>query len=298
MEFRRLRYFVAVAEELSFTRAAERLYTSQPSLSEQIRCLEESLGQVLFIRSPRKVELTEVGRVFLEEARLVLRQVEVAVARAQSAGEKARESLTIGFVPSAEVQIFPVVIPALRLQHPNVQLILKSLTPPEQQAALSHGEIDVAFTRPPLHIKTIRSEVILTETLRVFIREDHALASLSGISPADLNHAAHVSTDPSYSGALRQVTDEYLARHEVKVGEVQISSNILTSMNLVAGGFGFALLPAYAETFSPRNVVSRPVLGSAPTIDLIMAHAKDEHGVTPALSTLLELVRNTVRSAD
>ena len=107
-----------------------------------------------------------------------------------------------------------------------------------------------------------------------------------------------MSTDPSYSGALRQVTDEYLARHEVKVGEVQISSNILTSMNLVAGGFGFALLPAYAETFSPRNVVSRPVLGSAPTIDLIMAHAKDEHGVTPALSTLLELVRNTVRSAD
>ena len=121
MEFRRLRYFVAVAEELSFTRAAERLYTSQPSLSEQIRCLEESLGLVLFIRSPRKVELTEVGRIFLEEARLVLRQVEYAVARAQSAGEKARESLTIGFVPSAEVQIFPVVIPALRLQHPAGQ---------------------------------------------------------------------------------------------------------------------------------------------------------------------------------
>nr|WP_319528035.1 LysR family transcriptional regulator [Pseudomonas laurentiana] len=107
MELRHLRYFVAVAQELNFTRAAGRLYTSQPSLSEQIRNLELEMGFPLLIRTRRKVELTAAGVVFLEEAQRILKQVAVAVTRAAKAASQARESITIGFVPAAEVRISP-----------------------------------------------------------------------------------------------------------------------------------------------------------------------------------------------
>ncbi|MBF5007158.1 LysR substrate-binding domain-containing protein [Diaphorobacter caeni] len=296
MNFRRLRCFVAVAEELSFTRAAERLHTSQPSLSEQIRNLEDALGLTLLTRSPRKVELTAVGVVFLEEARQVLRQVEYAVARTRSAAEKARESLSIGFVPSAEVQIFPAVLPALRLQFPRVQVVLKSLTPPEQLAALNSGEIDIAFTRPPLNANKIFSEVILSDPLRVFMQNRHALARSARIAPKRLHLLPQIGTDASFSGALSELTEAYLQDHGVQAGEIQASSNILMSMNLVAGGFGYALLPAYAETFTPKNVVSRALLGAAPTIDLIMACAKEEAARSPVLLTLMALVRDSMEA--
>ena len=298
MDFRRLRYFVAVAEERSFTRAAERLHTSQPSLSEQIRNLEDSLGFTLLTRNPRKVELTTVGAAFLDEARQVLRQVEYAVARTRSAAEKTRESLSIGFVPSAEVQIFPVVLPALRLQYPRVQVVLKSLTPPEQLAALTNGDIDIAFTRPPLASGKIFSEIILSDPLRVFMHNRHVLARSAKIQPKRLHLLPQIGTDASFSGALSELTEAYLHRHGVQAGEIQASSNILMSMNLVAGCFGYALLPAYAETFTPRTVVSRPLVGTAPTIDLIMACANDENARSPVLLTLMALVRDAMARPD
>lgn len=135
MELRHLRYFVAVAEELNFTRAAERLYTSQPSLSEQIRNLEEEIGYPLLNRTRRKVELTEAGVIFLDDAREILHKVEEAVQRAGKAASQAREVLTIGFVPAAEVRIFPAVLPAFRAAFPQVDVVLRSLTSNEQEGA-------------------------------------------------------------------------------------------------------------------------------------------------------------------
>ena len=149
MELRHLRYFVAVAEELNFTRAAERLYTSQPSLSEQIRNLEEEIGYPLLNRTRRKVELTEAGAVFLDDAREILQKVDEAVIRAGKAASQAREVLTIGFVPAAEVRIFPAVLPAFRAAFPQVDVVLRSLTSNEQEGAMARGELDLIETLHP-----------------------------------------------------------------------------------------------------------------------------------------------------
>lgn len=296
MELRHLRYFVAVAEELNFTRAAERLFTSQPSLSEQIRNLEDSLGFILLIRTPRKVELTEMGKAFLDEARSILKQVEGAVSRTRATVDQAPSSLSIGFVPSAEVQVFPVVLPALRLKHPNVQILLKSLTPPEQLAALGQGEIDIAFTRPPLGVPHFHSDVVLTDAIRLFIHRAHPMASLDRIDPALLDGVPHISTDPVYSQSLSNLAQAYLQLHGGIPSESLSSSNILMSLNLVAGGLGFALLPAYAEKFSPRNVVSRPLAFREPRLDLLMAYSPECTCHSAAMLSLIDLVHERIHA--
>ena len=120
MELRHLRYFVTVAEELNFSKAALKLYTAQPSLSQQIKDLEEYVGVQLFNRTKRKVELTEEGAAFLEQARLTLMQADKAVATARQIAKTKQQRLRIGFVATAEVHIFPQVLPQLRIQHPKL----------------------------------------------------------------------------------------------------------------------------------------------------------------------------------
>ncbi len=290
MELRHLRYYVAVAEELSFTHAAETLYTSQPSLSEQIRNLERDVGCRLLRRNRRKVELTEAGAVFLEQARRILRQVDDALDATRKAAENAAASLRIGFVPEAEVRIFPKVLTELRVMFPELNTVLRSMTSDEQEQALAHGEIDIGFLRPPLRVPSLQSELVLREPLRVFLSAQHELAALEKIPVRKLDGLPQVDTDNKFGRPLRDVVDAYLQRHRVRTGKGPTSSNILMSVNMVAGGFGYALLPSYAEAFCPRTVVVRPLKGSSPQVDLLMATARDAEP-SPPLLKLMELVR-------
>lgn len=136
MELRHLRYFITVAEELNFSKAALKLFTAQPSLSQQIKDLEEDVGVQLFYRTKRKVELTEEGTVFLEQASLTLAQADKAVAMARQVSQAKQQMLRIGFVPVAEVKIFPSVLPNLRVQHPDFKIELLSLNNTEQMKRL------------------------------------------------------------------------------------------------------------------------------------------------------------------
>lgn len=136
MELRHLRYFITVAEELNFSKAALKLFTAQPSLSQQIKDLEEDVGVRLLNRTKRKVELTEEGEVFLEHARLTLAQAEKAVALARQVSKAKQQLLRIGFVPIAEMKIFPYVLPNLRLQHPDLIIELSNLNNTEQLKSL------------------------------------------------------------------------------------------------------------------------------------------------------------------
>ena len=148
MELRHLRYFITVAEEINFSKAALKLFTTaQPSLSQQIKDLEEDVGVQLFYRTKRKVELTEEGAVFLEQARLTLAQADKAVAMARQVSQAKQQMLRIGFVPVAEVKIFPSVLPNLRVQHPDFKIELLSLNNTEQMKRLKKGELDISFTR-------------------------------------------------------------------------------------------------------------------------------------------------------
>ena len=290
MELRHLRYFIAVADELSFTRAAQRLHTAQPSLSQQIRNLEDEVGTPLFERTRRKVELTEAGKVFLAEARLVVAQADRAVARARQVGQ-GRATVTIGFVPAAEIRVFPVILPRLRLRYPEVNVELRSLPTAEQEEALLRGDIDVAFMRRPVVSPEVRSEVVLTEPLVVVLPSGHPLAKQERIAPAQLSGEPFISTHPQFSGQVHSVVEAYCEAHGIERKVAQVATNILLNLNLVGMGLGYALLPAYVSSLTSRAICTRPLEGEPPTIDLLMVSRKEPHAAE--LEALIELVRET-----
>ncbi|MFR4488493.1 MAG: LysR family transcriptional regulator, partial [Escherichia coli] len=150
MELRHLRYFVAVAQALNFTRAAEKLHTSQPSLSSQIRDLENCVGVPLLVRDKRKVALTAAGECFLQDALAILEQAENAKLRARKIVQEDRQ-LTIGFVPSAEVNLLPKVLPMFRLRQPDTLIELVSLITTQQEEKIRRGELDVGLMRHPVY---------------------------------------------------------------------------------------------------------------------------------------------------
>ncbi|MEM5421729.1 DNA-binding transcriptional regulator HcaR [Paraburkholderia ferrariae] len=288
MELRHLRYFIAVADELSFTRAAQRLHTAQPSLSQQIRNLEDEVGTPLFERTRRKVELTDAGKVFLAEARLVVAQADRAVARARQVGQ-GRATVTIGFVPAAEIRVFPVILPRLRLRFPEVNVELRSLPTAEQEDALLRGDIDVAFMRRPVLSPELRSEVVLTEPLVVVLPSGHPLAKQARIAPAQLSGEPFISTHPQFSGQVHSVVEVYCEAHGIERKVAQVATNILLNLNLVGMGLGYALLPAYVSSLTSSAICTRPLEGEPPTIDLLMVSRKEPHAAE--LEALFELVR-------
>lgn len=181
MELRHLRYFVMVAEELNFSKAALRLYTAQPSLSQQIKDLEDEVGVTLLHRTKRKVELTEEGSIFLEQARLTLAQADKAIAMARQVSKLKKQQLTIGFVPVVEMKVFPSVLPSLRVQNPNLKIELRSMNNTEQMEALKNGIIDIAFMRDNLNNDEIQSQFVLREPLMLLIPHNHSLAQFKRI---------------------------------------------------------------------------------------------------------------------
>lgn len=289
MELRHLRYFIAVADELSFTRAALRLHIAQPSLSQQIRNLEDEVGTPLLERTRRKVELTEAGKVFLAEARLVVAQADRAVARARQAGQPGAATVTVGFVPAAEIRIFPAILPRLRLRFPDVNVELRSLPTADQEQALLRGDIDVAFMRRPVQSPLLKSEIVLTEPLVVVLPGTHPLAKLERIPAAKLNGEPFISTHPSFSGELHSVVDKWFDAHALPRVVAQVATNILLNLNLVGMGLGYALLPAYVASLTSSAICTRELEGDPPTIDLLMVSRNERHPTE--LQAMLDVVR-------
>jgi LysR family hca operon transcriptional activator len=295
MELRHLRYFITVADELNFTRAAALLHTAQPSLSQQIRDLENEVGVQLLERSNRKVELTKAGKVFLAEARVTLAQADRAIARARHVARQQDETVTIGFVPAAEVRVFPTILPRLRMHFPHVRVELRSLPTMAQEKALLANDIDVAFMRAPVHSAELASEVVLTEPLVVLLPAAHPLAKLQRIPLQALDGEAFIGSDPQFSGTFYDVVEDYYAKHGLQRNVVQIASNILLNLNLVGMGLGYALLPEYVSALAGESIRCRPLECEPPEIDLLMVWRADNR--SPALSKLLELMRGAVVSA-
>ncbi|WP_236872885.1 DNA-binding transcriptional regulator HcaR [Burkholderia sp. LA-2-3-30-S1-D2] len=294
MELRHLRYFVAVADELNFTRAAQRLHTAQPSLSQQIRDLEDEVGTRLLERSKRKVELTEAGHVFLAEARLVLSQADRAVERARQTGRRQALTVRIGFVPAAEVAIFPAILPKLRMQCPGVHVELRSMPTMEQEDALLRGDIDIAFMRRPVQAPNLHAEVVLTEPLIVLMQADHPLAAHARIAPAMLDGQPFIQTNPAYAGQLYDIVDRYFTDHGIDPDVVQVATNILLNLNLVGMGLGVALLPAYVAALVGESMCCRALAGPAPRIDLLMVTRAEPH--SRELGALVDLMRRATFS--
>lgn len=293
MELRHLHYFVAVAEELNFTRAAARLHTAQPSLSQQIRDLEAEVGAPLFERSKRHVALTPAGAVFLNEARLVLAQATRAVELARQAAHRQGSALRVGFVPAAEVSIFPRVLPMLRAQFPEVELSFHSLTTAEQTAALLAKRIDVGFLRPPLDQPELASTVVMNEGLVLVLPADHPLAALPDIPPQSLQGVPFLRINPEQAGhALDTAIQAWLQQLQPEPPVFQEVHNVLTLLSLISMGGGVTLLPEYAEKLTFRNVVTRRLSVPSQSVPLLMAWRSDTP--QPMAEAFVQLVRESL----
>ena len=271
MELRHLRYFIAVAEEGSLTLAAERrLHTAQPSLSRQIRDLELEDGAQLLIRGPRGIELTPAGRVFLDHARLVLSQVEVAGEAARRASQVAKESFVLGFLTGHEVTWLPEALRILRDDQPNIEVIVHSQLSPDLARGLLQGKLDVAFLRREDHVPGLAFKLLTKEPLVVFLPSDHRLATHVTIRP--LPRETFISVPKTTSPALRAVIDGYAARAGLDLTPDHEVDNISMAISMIVSTRGIALLPLYAQNFLPPSVVSRPLQGEVPTIDLVIGY--------------------------
>ncbi|WP_204526160.1 DNA-binding transcriptional regulator HcaR [Citrobacter cronae] len=287
MELRHLRYFVAVAQALNFTRAAEKLHTSQPSLSSQIRDLEACVGVPLLVRDKRKVALTAAGECFLQDALVILEQAENAKVRARKTVQEDNH-FAIGFVPSAEVNLLPKVLPLFRLKQPDMHIELVSLITTEQEEKILRGELDVGLMRHPVYSPELDYLELIHEPLVVVLPVNHPLANEKAISAQQLHGVNFVSTDPAYSGALAMIVKNWFQQQKSQPNIVQVATNILVTMNLVSMGLGVTLIPGYMNNFNTGQVVFRPIVGDVPTIALLMAWKKG--ALKPALTDFIATV--------
>ncbi|WP_010113350.1 DNA-binding transcriptional regulator HcaR [Acinetobacter sp. P8-3-8] len=275
MELRHLRYFIAVAEELNFSRAALKLYTAQPSLSQQIKDLEEDVGVRLLNRTKRKVELTEEGAVFLEQARLTLAQAEKAVAMARQVSQAKQQLLRIGFVPVAEIKVFPYVLPNLRVQNPELKIELQSLNNLEQMRAMKKGELDISFTRHNFHNDEIESKFVLRDPLNFILSKDHPLAKYERIPVKALNGIDFILPVEEQSGTLHDLILDFAKAQGIEFNIVQKVDNILFNINSIGMGLSCTILPAYIAPLTLNNTVIRPLDIDLPYLDLYVSYRKN-----------------------
>jgi len=292
MELRHLRYFVAVAEEGSLTVAAERrLHTAQPSLSRQIRDLEDEVGTQLMIRGARGIELTAAGRVFLDHARLVLAQVEAAGEAARRAAQPAKPSFALGFLTGQEMDWLPEALHILRDELPNIEITISSQYSPDLAGALVRGKLDVAFLRPETPAADLVFKLVTTEPLVVVLPSDHRLASHEAIHPQDLVGETFIGVSHT-APVTRGVIDAYVRRSGIDIRPDHEADHLAMAMSLIASTRGVALLPAYAQNLLPRSLISRPLQGDVPTIDLVVGYSK--MNTSPILKLFLSRIDDLI----
>jgi LysR family hca operon transcriptional activator len=271
MELRHLRYFIAVAEAGSLTEAAQRrLYTSQPSLSRQIRDLEDEVGVELLTRGVRGVELTAAGKAFLDHARLAVMQVDATVEAARKAARPARKTFDIGFQTGLEMHWLPRAMHVLRDELANIQVVVSSDYSTNLAEALARGRMDLAIMRLESGYD-LGYHVVDREPLVVLMPSDHSLTAHAAVSPRALVGEIFIGGS-NKAGVLRAVTDDYLRRSGVDIELDHGVDNIAMAISLVASTRGLALMPAYAKDLLPPSVVSRPLTGKAPTIDVAIGY--------------------------
>jgi DNA-binding transcriptional LysR family regulator len=283
VELRQLRYFVAVAEELHFRRAAERLHISQPPLSQQIRALEEELGFALLVRTRRRVELTPAGSAFLRDARTLLAELEGAVATARriDAGQTGR--LRVSFVGSALFSIVPRVVERFRHSRPDVEIELHERPTIDQLRAVRAGVVDVGLLRPPIDDNAgLRVQTVLRERTVAALPSGHELASLSRVSLRRLAAEPLVLFPRDQAPGFHDLLIDSLAGARATPRVIQYAPEMLTIIGLVAAGTGVSLVPASVGRLALDGVTYRPVSG-APLSELVaITRAGEESALVQA----------------
>jgi DNA-binding transcriptional LysR family regulator len=264
MDYRQLRYFIAVAEELNFSRAAERLNISQPPLSMQIKAIEREVGTSLFSRNRRKVELTQAGEVLLENARRALKQLEHTTEAVRRAGRGEAGTIRLAFASSVPMRdAFAQMLRAFRGLYPDVQIELQHMGTGCQFSALANDQIDFGILRPPTALRQNRNIKLIPlwhDRLRLFLPSNHPFASfVSPISMVELVDQPFVGVDPLVNCGMREHLMTLCGTAGFTPQIQQEAHELTTVLGLVSAGLGVAILPECYNCIAMPGVCSRPI---------------------------------------
>jgi DNA-binding transcriptional LysR family regulator len=293
MELRHLRYFVAVAEELHFGRAAQRLMLSQPPLSQQIKALEKEVGTTLLMRTCRRVELTEAGRAYLLEARDILSRVEIAARSAQRAGNGHKGKLFVGYMAYAAINVVPKALQAFGQHSPQVEIVLEQMASVEQAQALRDRRIDVALLCPPFAADGLEVETIAKESLIAALSPGHSLARRQTVPLLSLANETFIFTKRRRdSGYLAQL-DSICRAEGFELPHVREAHVDFAILPMIASGQGVCLAPTSARRVRYAGVAFRNLENCAAQVELAVAWRKRE--TSHLVRNFVELIRGQCR---
>ncbi len=268
MELRHLKYFVAVAEELHFGRAAKRLHIAQPPLSKQIMDLEQELGVKLFDRSRRSIQLTDAGSYFLKEANQLLLQVEQAVETARRIDRGHAGRLVVGFVGSVIHTFLPEGLRSFRDLYPDVELVLQEIHTAEQIKSLHAKRIDVGFHYPYGHDSLLASQPIANAPLMAVLPSKHPLADRKSIHIRELAQEPFIANTRSSEPVVRDAFISMCHAAGFSPRIAQEAGQVQTVLGLVASGLGVCLLPDFIKNIKRPGVQYVPLAGSPTAVKL------------------------------
>lgn len=289
IDLRHLRYFVAVAEELHFGRAAARLGMAQPPLSQQIQRLEAELGVMLFVRTNRSVALTDAGRVFLDESRHLLADVTGAVEATRRAGRGASGSLTVAFAASVMFLTLPTIIRRFRARYPDVRLDLRELPTAPQLEGLKRGELDIGFVREPAPDEELRCETVLREPLVFAVARGHRLARRTRVTLRECANEDFVLFPRDVAPGLHAQVFAVCREAGFTPRVVQVSRELYTTVSLVEAGVGVTIIPASIRKLGWKGVRYLGIHSATAETRIDMAWRVDN--LRPVVRAFIDLVR-------
>lgn len=289
MELRHLRYFTAVAEERSFSRAAIRLGIAQPPLSQQIRRLERDLGFDLFSRTPKGVSLTRAGEMLLKHARIVLEAAALAVAAATAAQRGVAGRLTLGFINSAAYTVLPKLLKAYRVAQPGVEVEVREMKIVDQLEALVDEKIDAGILRPPVSDVRLDSFCLMREPFVVAVSESHAFSRRLRLSIGDLAAQPLVTYPYGHRAGFREQINAAMLAAGITPRTVHEATQVHTICGLVAGGAGLAIVPASARVIRIEGLHFIPLREKSLSAETWLTWS--EHVSSVQLQSFLEVAR-------
>jgi DNA-binding transcriptional LysR family regulator len=292
LELRHLRYFVAVAEELHFGRAAQRLGMAQPPLSQQIQRLEQIVGTLLFERTSRRVQLTDAGTALLPDARRLLAGADAALLGARRAGRGEQGELRVAFAATVMFLALPEIIRAFRDRFPGVHLDLREMPTGPQLAGIKAGEIDIGFVREPGPDPELEIVTVMREPLRIAVPKGHPLASRATISVRHLADEPFVLFPEELAPGLHAQVMALCRAAGFTPRVVEESRELYTSVSLVEAGIGVSILPASVEKLGWRGVRYRAIPSASAETRIAAAWRKDR--ARPVVEAFMGVVQEKV----
>ena len=293
MELRHLRYFITVAQEQSFTRAAEKLFTAQPSLSQQIKDLKQEVGVNLFERSSRKIQLTDEGKAFLIYAEKALENAKLAVASARQVAQQKNNQIHIGFLNVAELKVMPHILAKLKKTMPDLKNHLHSLFCLEQLQRLKNAELDLSITRFQLDHPDFENIHLLTEQIHL-VAAKHLHPTDRILKLQELKNHTIIMCDQNASPVFYERLNALMSFDQLKHDQVLWATNVLQHINLINMGMGFSFAPDDLLRFLNDEVKVIQTDRPLPQVELYATFNKNSQN--PTLNIITEALNNTVNA--